>query len=259
MSRDNFYVNDNYPLTTEVYADDGVTPALPLSAMIDILNQVTGDQVVTGGSCTVASGLSTYFILSGSTVAQTSGRYIGYMRVELDSDNARTIALPFDVLDKASVLPVIRWRAKVRDSSPDDDHISDDLGREWVDNAVDFLNNRYETGLTSVLGTIYPTPTTHEVEFITSVAGLMARYSWWAGRGTWRDSEMSFDGTPFQTEWDRLEQSILTNANDDWFASDMGGTMYNRDRVYYDGIKYDSPLYWERVESDPAPNTEIPI
>ena len=259
MAHDNFYVNDEYPLTIDVYADDGVTPVLPDAATIDIFNQVTGDQPVAGASCSVSSGLATYLVLSGSTVGQTSGRYIGYMRVEIDANNARTLAIPFDVLDKASILPVMRWRSKVRDASPDDDHISDAHGREWIDSAVDFLNKRYETGLSSILGTISPTPSTTEVDFIASVASLLARYSWWAGKGTWRDSEMSFDGTPFQTEWERLESAILTSANDDWFATDMGGTVYNRDRVYYDGVKYDSALYWERLSTDPEPSTEIPI
>lgn len=258
---DNFYVNDNYPLSTDVFDIDGITPVLPVSATVDILNQTTGTLVVSNGSCLVASGVATYYIESGSTVAQNSDRYVAYMRVQITSEIAKTIQLPFDVLDKASVLPIFRWRAKVSDSAPDFDHIDDAHAREWIDQAVAFLNERHSIGYSSVLGKISPTPDANTLEFITRVAALMARTAWWAGKGTYRDSEISFDATPFAAEWAAIEQTLQRVANDEWFdfpATDSV-TMYNRDKVYYDGIKYDSPDYWWRDSGDTDPDTEIPI
>lgn len=256
---DNFYVNDNYPLSTDVFDVDGVTPVLPISASVDILNQVSGDLVVSNGACQVASGVATYFILSGSDVAQNAGRYVGYMRVQIDTSTARTIQLPFDVLDKASMLPIFRWRAKVADSAPDLDHIDDAHAREWIDQAVAELNRRYDTGYVSVLGAISPTPDANTLEFITRVAALMARTAWWAGKGTYRDGEISFDATPFASEWARIEDAIQRITNDGWFDADLDPTMYNRDKVFYDGIKYDSPDYWWRTSTETDPDTEIPI
>jgi hypothetical protein len=98
------------------------------------------------------------------------------------------------------------------------------------------------------------------MEFFASVASLMARTAWWAGKGNWRDSEMSFNGTPFEEEWMKI-QSVIEKVNaDNWFADiSFNGTMFNRDHVYYPGIKWDSPDYWERNSTDPEPIAEIPI
>src|SRR4029077_12303150 len=128
-----------------------------------------------------ASGLATYYVLSGSTVAQNSGIYMGYMRVTLDAITTQTIAIPFDVLDKKSYLAVDRWRSKVIDSAPDQEHINDEHGREWIDQAVDFLNRRIALGYTSLLGTITTVPTSNDLEFIAMVASLMTRSACWAG------------------------------------------------------------------------------
>jgi hypothetical protein len=91
----------------------------------------------------------------------------------------------------------------------------------------------------------------------------MARTAWYAGRGNWKDSEMSFFGTPFEEEWNRLEAQIgiiIAGLNgEDWFGDTSSADMYNRDRVYWDGRKFDSPLYWRRTSIDPEPTTEIPI
>lgn len=261
MAHDAFYVNDNYPLTVNVYDSDGVTPILPVSATIDIVDQDLNTLVVTNASVSVASGLATYFILSGSDVAQSPGHYIGYMRVTIDANNSKTIAVPFDVLSKSSALGIFRWRAKVEDAAPSEEHTSDGHARNWIDQAVDFLNRRYTTGYTSTLGNISPSPTTNDLELIIQVAALMARTAWWAGKGTYRDSEISFDATPFAAEWAAIEQTLQRVTNDEWFdfpATDSV-TMYNRDKVYYDGIKYDSPDYWWRDSGDTDPDTEIPI
>ncbi len=263
MSDTVFYLNDNYPLTADVFAPDGVTPVLPQSATIDIVNQVTGDTLVTEGSCTVASGLATYYVLSGSDVAQNPGIYMGYMRVTFDAITTQTIALPFDVLDKKSYLAVDRWRNKVEDSAPDSEHISDEHGREWIDQAVDYLNGRFALGYTSLLGTISPAPTTNDLEFIASVASLMARTMWWAGKGNWKDGELSYFGTPLQQEWEKLDDQIgiIVSATDgeDWFSDTTSADMYNRDRTYWDGRKYDSPHYWHRNPGDTIPVSDIPI
>lgn len=259
MSDTVFYVNDNYPLTADVFAPDGVTPVLALGATIDILNQTSGSTVVTGGSCVVASGLATYYVLSGSTVSQTPGIYIGYMRVTFDAVTTQTIAIPFDVLDKSSYMAVDRWRNKVEDSTPDLEHLSDENGREWIDQAVAYLNGRFDLGYTSLLGALTPIPTQNDLEFIASVASLMARTSWWAGKGNYKDAEISFLGTPFQEEWNKLEEQISFITAEDWYGDTSSADMFNRDRAYYDGLKYDSPNYWRRQSTDPAPRTDIPI
>lgn len=256
---DDFYVNDNYPLSVDVFATDGLTPVLPLSATIDIINENSGDTYISGDTCQVASGLATYFVLSNSNVSQTAGNYVGYMRVMIDSSVTQTQAIHFNVLSKGSYLAVDRWRRKVEDSAPSEEHTSDEHGRDWIDQAVGLLNNQYDTGFSSTLGVLSGTSTSADIEFVAQVASIMARTAWWAGKGTWRDEEMSFDGTPFATEWKRIETYIASQQSDGWFDDDAGGTSYNRDRVYYRGIKYDSPTYWERDSTDPVPDTEIPI
>jgi hypothetical protein len=254
-----FYINDNYPLTVDVFAADGETPVLPESATIDIINQTSGVEVVTGASCQVASGLATYYVLSGTDVALNAGNYVGYIRVVIDADITLTQAVPFNVLTKGSYIAVDRWRHKVQDSAPSEDHISDDHGRDWIDDAVGYLNTKYDTTYLSTLGVITPAPSAGFVELVARVASLMARSAWWAGKGTWRDAEMSFDGTPFAAEWAALEATVSVALNDTWFDLDIGGTVYNRDNVFYDGVKYDSPDYWYRTSTQVDPDTEIPI
>lgn len=258
-STNNFYLNDNYPLTTDVFSADGETLVLPIDATIDIVNQITGATFVTNETCTVASGIATYYVLSGSSVSQTPGRYMGYMRVQIDNNVAQTIAIPFDVLDKGSYLVVERWRQKVEDSAPSELHIDNEHGRDWIDQAVAYLNSRYAFGYTSVLGSMSPAASASDMEFVAIVAALMARTAWWAGKGSWRDEEMSFDGTPFQREWEWLETRLQGKSDEGWFDETMGGTVYNRDNVFYQGIKYDSPDYWYRTSTEPDPETEIPI
>jgi hypothetical protein len=227
--------------------------------MIDVVNQITGVTVVTGATCAVASGLATYLITSGSFIAQTPGRYVGYMRVQLDAQTADTFALPFDVLDKGSYLVVDRWQRKVADSAPTQDHDDDEHARDWIDQAVDYLNRKYTLGYTSVLGMVNPHPDSTAVEMIASVASVMARAAWWAGKGNWRDAEMTFDATPFKDEWDRIDAEITRLLDTGWTDNSFSGTMFNRDSVYYDGVKLDSPDYWNRWSTEPEPNTEIPI
>lgn len=260
MPHKRFYINDNPTLHVDVYEVDGETPLLPVSATIDIVNQTTGTTVVTNGVATVASGLATYYILSGSTVAQTPGKYVGYMRVQITSTVADTQMIHFDVLSKSSNLAAERWTRKVEGSAPSIEYMSDDHARDWIDQSVDFLNREYTTGYTSTLGTISPAPDTATLDFIVRLAALMARTAWWAGKGTWRDDEMSFDAEPFQHEWASIRTEIGQRSTDDWFTDpDIGGTVYNRDNVFYDGIKYDSPDYWYRTSTQTDPDTEIPI
>lgn len=259
MAHDNFYVNDNYPLTVNVYDSDGVTPILPVSATIDVVDQDLNTTIVTNGNASVSSGLATYFILSGSDIAQSPGHYIGYMRVQIDANNAKTISVPFDVLSKSSALGIFRWRQYVEDAAPSEEHTSDSHARNWIDQAVDFLNREYDTGYTSTLGTLDPTPPTKDLDFFIRVAALMARTAWWAGKGTWRDDEMSFEHTPFEREWNKLQGEIQRRQEDLWFSDPVGGTVYNRDNVFYDGVKYDSPDYWYRTSTQTDPDTEIPI
>jgi hypothetical protein len=260
MPHERFYVNDNHPLHVDVFGEDGATPVLPLSATIDIVNQSSGATIISNGSATVASGLATYYVLSGSDVAQTSGKYVGYMRVQITSTVAETQMLHFDVLSKSSNLAVERWTRKVESVAPSAAYMSDDHARDWIDQGVDFLNGLYATGYTSTLGAIVPAPDTATLDFIVRVAALMARTAWWAGKGTWRDDEMSFDATPFADEWASIRSEVVNLRDDGWFTDpDMGGTVYNRDNVFYDGVKYDSPDYWYRTSTQIDPDTEIPI
>ena len=255
-----FYTG-NYggPLSVDVFAADGETPILPLSATIDILNMTSGVTIVSSATCLVASGLAAYVIPSGSPATLNPGRYVGYIDVLIEAGNMQTEEVYFNVYAKTSYLIIERWKAKVQDSALDDVHIDDDAAREWIDQAVGWLSLNYGLGYSSVLGAITPAPTNSDTELIASVASLMARAAWWSGKGNWRDAEMSFNGTPFETEWLRIATTLQRTQAEGWFTDPIGGDTYNRDHVYYQGKKYDSPLYWERDSTDPVPDTEIPI
>lgn len=260
MPHERFYVNDNPILHVEVLDADGESPVLPVSATIDIVNQTTGSTVVANDFAQVASGLASYSVVSGSVVSQTPGKYVGYMRVQITDEEAETQLIHFDVLSKTSNLAVERWTRKVEASAPSAEYMSDDHARDWIDQAVDFLNRQYATGYTATLGSIDPAPATSDLDFIVRVAALMARTAWWASKGSWRDDEMSFDASPFRFEWAAIKEDIEARAGDTWFTDlDMGGTVFNRDNVFYDGVKYISPDYWYRTSTQTDPDTEIPI
>lgn len=245
------------PLRTEVVADDGITPLLPISATITILNLNTGDLIVENAVCQVVTGSAFYSIPSGSTVTSTSAHYVGYMDVLVEAGNFLTNPIYFDVLDKASYLILYRWRRKVAEAAPDVSLLEDEDARDWVDSAVAFVNRRYgDTGYTSVLGSIQPAPTANDLEFFAEVASLMARTAWWAGKGKWRDEEMSSDPGPFKDEWERLDTIMAAKASNDIYQV---LDVFNRDRVLLDSSKYDSPLWPYRLPGDVVPDTDIPI
>lgn len=239
-----FYVG-NYggPLTVNVYGPDGTTPLLPLSALIDIISMNTGALIVNDGVCTVASGTASFTIPQGSPATAIAGKYVGYMSVLIEPGNLQTEEVYYNVFEKTSYLILERWRTKVEDSAPSGDHIDDDAAREWVDQAVGWINKRFASGYSSVLGSIDPVPTDYDFEFIASVASLLARTAWWAGKGTWRDDEISYDARGLQTEW-----SLLNGYFDDLNTSGIYGTMdttsvtmRNRDGVFYRGRYFDEP------------------
>lgn len=257
-----FYLNDYGPVTADVLDPlDGFTPILPLSGTATFVNQHTGVAVVQDAGCTVASGTCTYTIPDGSPITETSARYIAYMSVVIDASTKKTLAIPIDVLDKGSYFVVDRWRRKVEFSAPDyapdgSDPLSDAEGRDWIDQAVDMINRYWETGYSSTLASITPNPTTNDVEFIASVASLMSRTAWWAGKGEWRDDEMAFSDGPFRVEWNRVFDVLQQNSGDDWYEDYDAATSseqwdnYNRDRIFYPGVKIDSPDYWWVIEED---------
>lgn len=255
-----FYVGDyGGPLSINVFAADGITPILPVSATIDIINMVTGSTIVNDGVCIVLSGIASYVIPQSSPATSGSGKYVGYMTVLIETGNQQTEEVYYNVYEKTSYLILERWRAKVLDSALDADHTDDDAAREWIDQAVGWINKRIDLGYTSVLGALTPLPNDKDMEFIASVGALMARTAWWAGKGNWHDDEMSFDGSPFAAEWSRLENAIEVAMQNDWYSDSTSGDMYNRDDVYFDGIKYDSPLYWHYDPDDVVPTTNIPV
>jgi hypothetical protein len=234
-----FYIDDYGPVPATVTEEDGITPATPLSATATIVNTQTGEVLVTDASCLVEEGLASYIIPDGSPITDVSARYVAYISVVIDATTKQTVQVPFDVLDKASYLVVDRWRRKVEFSAPNDGALSDQEGRDWVDQAVAYLNRRYTTGFTSVLASITPEagvadPDDGDIEMIAAVAGLMARTAWWAGKGSWRDEEMSLDTGPFRDEWAALEEYIGRNADAGWFTLDnlqAQWNMYNRDKI----------------------------
>lgn len=257
-----YYIGDAGPVPADVTESDGVTPALPLSATATIVNQHTGEKVVEDAACEVGEGYASYIIPTSSPITAESARYVAYIRVVIDATTINTVAVPFDVLDKASYLSVDRWRRKVEFASPNEDAISDEEGRDWIDQAVDYLNHRYSTGLTSLLGGITSTepdrPTSKDIELVASVASLMARTAWYAGKGNWRDEEMSLDVSPFAEEWDRLQETISKNAENGWFEFSLtdGVDMYNRDKTDTQGFADRPDDYYEKGwPNDPAPGT----
>lgn len=252
MSQEVLYVGDYGPLTANVFEADGVTPAQAESATIDIVNQETGEVVVSGAAGDVSEvGHAIYLIPNDAAYMQVSGHYVGFMHVVLNDTEQKTIALPFVVLPLTAYLIVQKWQRKVEDSAPTAEHMRDEDAREWIDDAVAFLNDRYDTGFTSTLGSIDPAPSPNDIEFISRVASLLARTAWYYGKGNWRDSEMSFDGTPFEAEWKRLETTLESAQLSEFF--DAGGDMYNRDHTYYRGIKITNPDFWTDDETVPIP------
>jgi hypothetical protein len=248
-----FYLDDYGPVTASVYDTDNKTPLLPMSGTATIVNQHTGEPVVTDAGCLVAEGSITYVIPEGSPITQASARYVAYMSAVIDATTKNTVAIPIDVLDKESYLIVDRWRRKVEfaapDSAPDGtDPLSEAEGRDWIDQAVDFINRYYETGYTSTLASITPAPSSNDIEFIATVASLMARTAWWAGKGQWRDDEMAFNDSPFRVEWNRIFAILGQKKTGDWYEEYDGvfnyWDNYNRDRVFAPGVKIDATGYW---------------
>ena len=245
------------PLRTEVFESDGVTEKLPLSATITVLNMDSGTTVVSNAACQVETGSAYYNIPSGSPITSSSAHMVAYMDVLVESGNLLTNPIYFDVLDKGSYLILDLWRRRVEESAPSDELLEDEDARDWIDAAVTYVNRHYrDTGYTSVLGSISPAPTANDREFFVGVASLMARTSWHAGKGKWRDEELSLDPGPFKDEWDRLDRLMSKDADRNLMAVFES---FNRDRVQGDGYKEDSPLYWYQPSGSTAPVTTIGI
>ena len=254
-----FFFVGNYggPLRTDVFEKDGVTPKLPLSAKVTILNMDAGTTVVNNAVCQVVTGSAFYSIPSGSPATQTSAHMVAYMDVLVETGNFLTNPIYFDVLDKTSYLIIEQWRTKVRESAPSDELLEDEDARDWIDAAVAFVARRYGiTTYTSTLGALSPTPTANDREFYAEVASLMARTAWHAGKGKWRDEEMSLDPSPFAQEWERLDAIMAAGANNSMMAVFES---FNRDRVQGDGYKEDSPAYWYRLSGSSAVSSVVPI
>lgn len=235
-----FYVG-NYggPLTVDVFAADGETPVLPLAATVDIFNMETGEQVLDDGVGSVASGLAAYTIPEGAAYMDAPGRFVAYFDVLIEVGNKQTEEVYFNVYAKSSSLIIERWRLKVQDSKPSDEHIDDDKARDWIDQAVGWINKRYTSGYTSTLASINPIPTDYDLEFIAYVASFLARKSWWAGRGSYRDDEISYDARALQAEEDALEKYFV-DLDTSGIYDILGGanetvTNRNRDGVFYRG------------------------
>lgn len=254
-----FFFTGNYggPLRTEVFEDDGITEKLPLSATITVLNMDTGTAVVENDACLVATGSAYYPIPSGSAITSTSAHMVAYMDVLVEAGNFLTNPIYFDVLDKVSYLIIEQWRRKVEESAPSDELLEDEDARDWIDAAVAFVSRRYGISTyTSTLGALSPTPTANDREFYAEVASLMARTAWHAGKGKWRDEEMSLDPGPLAKEWERLD-IIMESANNNNIMAVFES--FNRDRVQGDGYKEDSPAYWYRLSGSTAASTTVPI
>lgn len=252
-----FYTGDAGPITATI-SDDLGNPMTPLSATATIVNLHTGQVVEAAASCTVGEGFASWILTPGHDVSQTSARYVAYITVELDASTINTVSVPFDVLDKQSYFAVDRWRRKVEFSAPDEDSISDQEARDWIDQAVDFLGRGYGFEYTSTLAALDPAPSRQTVEYVAEVASLMARTAWWAGKGNWRDEEMSFDGTPFENEWKRLETKLSDVGISDWLVGDMPPKkfdMYNRDKANQWGIQDEPDDYFDAVWERDVQNT----
>jgi hypothetical protein len=233
-----FYIG-NYggPLTVDVLAADGVTPALPLSATIDIFNLADGTQVLAGDNADVSSGLAAYTIPQGAAYMDEAGRYVAYFDVVLVPGNKQTEEVYFNVYEKASSLILERWRLKVQNANPGEEFVDDDAARDWIDSAMGWINKRYDSGYTSVLAAIDPAPTAHDMEFIAAVASLLARKAWWAGKGSYRDDEISYDARSLLAEEKALEDYFVdldTSAIYDTISPEQV-TNRNRDGVFYRG------------------------
>jgi len=253
-----FYFVGNYggPLRTEVYEDDGFTPKLPLSATITILNMDAGTTVISNAPCLVASGSAYYSIPSGSPITSSSAHMVAYMDVLVESGNLLTNPIYFNVLDKASYSLITQWRRKVENSAPSIELLEDEDARDWIDAAVAVASRRYGvTTYTSTLGALTPAATANYREFYAELASLMARTAWHAGRGKWRDEELSLDPGPLADEWARLDLIMTAGSNNDIFSR---VDHYNRDHVFRDGSKYDSPLYWQLPSGSVYPLTDVP-
>jgi len=242
-----FYEGDfGAQLSVDIYEPDGFTPKLPLSATITVLNNST--TVLPSTSASVASGSAYYIIPSGSPITAEPAHLAVFFTVLVESGNQQTIPVYADVLPLDGS-PVARaWQRKVAESAAHEDLVTDSMARQWVDDAVAFLSRRYGlTTHTSLLGTLTPAPSANEIEFYASVASLMARTSWWAGRGgSWRDEEISYNpNTIYAQEWARLD-AYMESLN----ASAMldGGVFnrFNADRVEGDARVADDHAYWYR-------------
>lgn len=243
---DKFYIG-NYggPLTVDVFASDGTTPFLPLSATIDIFNLADGSAVVTNEPCTVASGSATYVIPEGSPATATAGRYVGYMDVLLEVGNKKTEEVYFNVYEKASSLILEQWRMQVEMANPGPEFIDDDAARDWIDAAVGWLNGKYASGYSSTLAVITPTPTDYDTHFIVYVAGLLARRAWWTGKGSYRDDEISYDARSIQAEFAALDKYFVdleTSGIYDILPDTQSVTNRNRDGVFYRGRWFEDIL-----------------
>lgn len=230
-----FYLEDYGPVSASVYEADGITPVLPQSATATIVNQHTGEVVITDAACLVEDGVITYVIPDGSPITANSARYIAYLSAIIDSGTKRTIPIPIEVLDKESYFVVDRWRKKVEFAAPNEEALADEEGRDWIDQAVDMLRGGYVFEYDSTLASVTPTPDRSTIETIASVAALMARTAWWAGKGNWRDEEMSLDTGPFWREWEALRSTLTASKDSDWYSgwNDVAevNSMYNRDKI----------------------------
>jgi hypothetical protein len=228
-----YYEGDAGPVVASITDEDG-NPITPIAADATIVNVHTGEEVVTNEGCVIEPGEAFWLMSDSSEVSQTPARYVAYISVTINAANKYTIQVPFDVLSKTSLFAVDRWRRKVEFAAPNEDAISDQEGRDWIDQAVDMLAREYNFSYTSTLASFTPAADNKTVEFVAQVAALMARTAWWAGKGNWRDEEMSFDGTPFEREWRRLEERLSSSYLDSWFKVDSPPKtydMFNRDRV----------------------------
>lgn len=248
-----YYLGDYGPITAEVTDLDG-SPITPISGSATVVNQHSGAAVVTNASADVGAGTITYNIPEGSDITNTSARYVVYLTAELDATTKVTSTVVLDVLDKASYLIVDRWRRKVEFAAPNQDALSDQEGRDWIDQAVSTLNGQYyDTGYTSVLGSLTPNTGVsaagaNEIEYFASVAALMARTAWWAGKGNWRDEEMSLDTGPFFKEWETLRNVFNSSGVSEWYNINQiydQHSMFNRDKTDAYGFANQPDRYYD--------------
>lgn len=234
-----FYVGDAGPVPATI-TDELGDPITPLSATATVVNVHTGQVVALNEACVVGPGVASWPMPAGHTASLNSARYVAYITVDIAAGERITAAIPFDVLDKASYFAVDRWRRKVEHSAPDEDAISDEEARDWIDQAVDHLAGHYGFAYGSTLASLTPAADRPTVEFVASVAALMARTAWWAGKGNWRDEEMSLDTSPFWQEWDALKPSLQSTLTSGWFTGhddpNEVNSMYNRDKVDSNGF-----------------------